>query len=305
LESYVKSNPISKDGGVTWWWRSTQPGLIAKGIQQVCHGAAASTNADSEYHAGAYDQVGNAVISLASASPLMRDGLLGSDFRNWERWSSPTWANLYGNRTLPTAAAFRERAGWSVNTNTPFYLDGGRSGEMAMVMAPVLWEARGFSLSGKISPASKVAGAAGGEWAVLDEVAGGAVRQLTPNACGPTCGQMLLGDRGLRVFQSNLASQSGKVLSSPMGMELSMNAIQVGWRGGYVGPDAFRLLNRGGSWGAMMRGGGSVDHWVVVDGLDDLGRVIIRDPFQGSSYRMLQSEFQSFWNGNALWGPKP
>jgi filamentous hemagglutinin len=55
----------------------------------------------------------------------------------------------------------------------------------------------------------------------------------------------------------------------------------------------------------MMRGNGGVDHWVVVDGLDDLGRVMVRDPFQGSSYRMLQNEFHAFWNGIAIWGNKP
>ncbi|WP_425562158.1 papain-like cysteine protease family protein [Litoribacillus peritrichatus] len=34
-------------------------------------------------------------------------------------------------------------------------------------------------------------------------------------------------------------------------------------------------------------------HWVVVDGLDDAGRVMIRDPWQATKYKMDMTEFQN------------
>lgn len=42
-------------------------------------------------------------------------------------------------------------------------------------------------------------------------------------------------------------------------------------------------------------------HFVVVDGLDDAGRVLIRDPWGGgSTYTMDLSEFHRVWNGSAV-----
>lgn len=34
-----------------------------------------------------------------------------------------------------------------------------------------------------------------------------------------------------------------------------------------------------------------IGHWVVVDGVDDMGRVIIRDPAEGTQYKMAIEEF--------------
>jgi len=40
----------------------------------------------------------------------------------------------------------------------------------------------------------------------------------------------------------------------------------------------------------------------VVDGLDSGGRVMIRDPWKGTSYKMDMKEFQGTWNGYSIWG---
>jgi hypothetical protein len=51
----------------------------------------------------------------------------------------------------------------------------------------------------------------------------------------------------------------------------------------------------------MHGGGTALTHMVVVDGLDGLGRVMIRDPWAGgSTYRMLRSDFEAIWTGGVV-----
>jgi ABC-type bacteriocin/lantibiotic exporter with double-glycine peptidase domain len=47
-----------------------------------------------------------------------------------------------------------------------------------------------------------------------------------------------------------------------------------------------------------------IGRWVVVDGLDDAGRVMIRDPWQATRYKMDLPEFQNTWTGYSVWGNK-
>ena len=44
-----------------------------------------------------------------------------------------------------------------------------------------------------------------------------------------------------------------------------------------------------------------MSHMVVVDGLDSLERVIIRDPGRGTRYLMLWDEFTRVWEGQTVW----
>jgi len=41
-------------------------------------------------------------------------------------------------------------------------------------------------------------------------------------------------------------------------------------------------------------------HMAIVDGIDEAGRVMIRDPWEGTSYKMEQEEFFKFWNQIAV-----
>ena len=38
-------------------------------------------------------------------------------------------------------------------------------------------------------------------------------------------------------------------------------------------------------------------HTVVVDGLDELGNLIIRDPAEGTKYEMIRDDFLRYWSG--------
>jgi len=53
----------------------------------------------------------------------------------------------------------------------------------------------------------------------------------------------------------------------------------------------------------MWDSGNKVGHWVVVKGTDDLGKVIINDPFKGTRYTMTIDEFKDTWNGYSVYKP--
>ena len=59
------------------------------------------------------------------------------------------------------------------------------------------------------------------------------------------------------------------------------------------------VLNSKGSWCAVMHEfGAKVSHMVIVDGFDEAGLVMIRDPFGGVSYRMTMENLppqQNLW----------
>jgi hypothetical protein len=47
--------------------------------------------------------------------------------------------------------------------------------------------------------------------------------------------------------------------------------------------------------------GNKIGHWVVVDGIDETGIVLIRDPYEATKYKMNLKNFQKTWNGFAVW----
>jgi len=51
----------------------------------------------------------------------------------------------------------------------------------------------------------------------------------------------------------------------------------------------------------MWDSGSKVGHWVVVDGVDGVGRVLIKDPFSGAQYKMSVEEFKDVWNGHSVY----
>jgi filamentous hemagglutinin len=142
---------------------------------------------------------------------------------------------------------------------------------------------------------------AGGSWNVLDEVANpGVETQSTPTGCGAACGVMLLKDRGVLASQVDLGTE----LTSMNSLAQKLNSVDSGWVGNAVDSSSFNALNRTGSWSAMMwDSGNKVGHWVVVNGVDDAGRVIVKDPFQGTQYKMEVDKFKEVWNGHSVYKP--
>lgn len=124
-----------------------------------------------------------------------------------------------------------------------------------------------------------------------------AVTQSTPTACGAACGVMLLRDRGVLASQIDLGAE----LTSMNSLANKLNSFDSGWVGNAVDSSSFNALNKTGSWSAMMwDSGNKVGHWVVVNGVDDAGRVIIKDPFNGAQYEMEVAKFKEVWNGHSV-----
>ncbi len=51
----------------------------------------------------------------------------------------------------------------------------------------------------------------------------------------------------------------------------------------------------------MWDSGDKIGHWVVVNGVDDAGRVLIKDPFNETRYKMSLDSFKDVWNGQAVY----
>lgn len=114
---------------------------------------------------------------------------------------------------------------------------------------------------------------------------------------------MLLRDRGLQADQDDIADDlllpcSAAPLARRM-TELSMSR----WSGGTLAdlPSSLAsvvdtLTRSRGSWGALLEPFGfrSVGHWVVVDGIDSAGVVLVRDPV-GQAYGIPLEEFGALW----------
>ncbi|MBP0001500.1 MAG: hypothetical protein J7641_21335, partial [Cyanobacteria bacterium SID2] len=146
---------------------------------------------------------------------------------------------------------------------------------------------------------------AGLNWPTIDEVSDIAVtRQYTRNACGPACGSMALRDRAVYVSQSQVASQAGRVRTHPESLAEALNSLSTSsgmrWRGAGVSNESINPLNSTGSWIAMVRGAND-NHWVIVDGFDDIGNLKIRDPFEGTSYSVTKQDFLDFWTNYVVY----
>jgi filamentous hemagglutinin len=145
-------------------------------------------------------------------------------------------------------------------------------------------------------------GGAGGNWRVFNEGADSAVaQQATSTSCGQACAQMLLSDRGMAVQQAAFGSE----MTSAQGLAGRLNTVESGWIGSGVSSSSFQSLNQTGSWSAMMwERGARSGHWVVVDGVDNAGFVMVRDPFNATRYQMTRADFLEAWNGYSVFRPK-
>ncbi len=148
-------------------------------------------------------------------------------------------------------------------------------------------------------------------WDAIDEVADPSiVRQADGfESCGPSCAATLARDRGTVAYQSAVALRQGFVEStSAATLAKALNKLDgmEGWQGIRVSLDdydprrLFNTFNRNGSFGAVLARGMNTPHMVVVNGLDNAGRVVIRDPATGTRYLLEWSEFLRVWTGEAL-----
>ena len=168
--------------------------------------------------------------------------------------------------------------------------------------------------------AEKRLSGSGGYWEVLEELADPTViKQFNDDACAAACGEMLLIDRGCQsISQKGIARCAGGVPMEIATLALALN--QLGnlpgrWIGAPIGIDGvtdeelLRVLMRTGSWAAgFWEDGAPIGHVVMVDGFDEWGRVLIRDPWglqrssmQGVRYKMIIDAFLDVWSRQAVY----
>lgn len=62
------------------------------------------------------------------------------------------------------------------------------------------------------------------------------------------------------------------------------------------------ILMSTGSWVAVLwESFADLGHMVVVDGIDRTGNILIRDPWNATSYKMNRKEFINYWNSQAIY----
>lgn len=155
----------------------------------------------------------------------------------------------------------------------------------------------------------------GGWWDVLEETESpDVVRQCNDNSCGPACAEMLFKSRGfVSVTQEMIISAQGDEWSDDQSLSSAMNSVHqdlgLGSRGqwsAWVNPvnnsqSTFDHLSGRGSYITSLKSFGSESHMVVIDGVDARGRVIVRDPYEGTKYLMEWDEFVRVWEGMSVW----
>lgn len=148
---------------------------------------------------------------------------------------------------------------------------------------------------------------AGGNWPAIDEVVDSiVVRQQSEFSCAAACAKMLLRERGINVTQAAIAEITG-VPTAPGELASALNQFDPDtsgqWKGGFLdlpGATAWevvKILNKTGLWAAVFwEVGATMGHMVMVEGINESGDVLIRDPWEGTRYRMRREDFLRYWN---------
>ncbi len=153
--------------------------------------------------------------------------------------------------------------------------------------------------------ADEIAGAGIGRWTRHNEVVDQSViQQVEGNWCVLACAEMLTNGGATQRQLSGLvdivsAGTDPEAVAAVLN-RLDPNAVKT-WTAGNVLhlPDPFGAVSSTGSWGAMMKIDGG-HHMIIVDGIDEAGMVMVRDPYAASRYNTTLDEFHAFWTENVL-----
>ena len=120
--------------------------------------------------------------------------------------------------------------------------------------------------------------------------------QLTPNACGMACGQKLLTEQDIHVFQSNLTDGFYRGLT-PEQLARNMNKFDNNWTGIMAYPNIYQLIDVHNKFGNFIaRVGGNPAHFVIVENISTKS-VKIWDPSGGVSKIIPTNEFMNSVTG--------
>lgn len=146
---------------------------------------------------------------------------------------------------------------------------------------------------------------AGGYWKTIGEKKDSSViGQITTTSCVSAIGEMILQERGFLVTQKQILAIIGES-STTIELASFLNKIDKPvdnerWHGIVVEAEDFHTILKKGIFGAVFHEGKPLGHLVLVDGLDNKGRVRIKDPWDGTSYKMEEAEFLRVWSGELI-----
>lgn len=156
---------------------------------------------------------------------------------------------------------------------------------------------------------------AGGRWPVFDEKPSSeVVKQQSDVSCGPACGEMLFKDRGLHITQDVIEDASHVPIEVP-DLAVVLNQLDPSnsrqWLGGGLiiphlsDEKLIEELNKTGSWAAVMwEQSASIGHLVMIDGFNNNRQLIVRDPWDGTTYTMQMNDFLRIWSRLGLYATK-
>lgn len=152
-------------------------------------------------------------------------------------------------------------------------------------------------LEGEIKLRSKAG--AGGDWPVINErPSPDVVKQSRADTCVAAIGEML--SEG-ELKQTDLIEKVGTI------PERLAEVLGPPWKTFNVkdkGIALEKLLELGKPWGVELRDEFyhrvRMGHMIVVDGLDEVGNIMIRDPQHGTRYEMTKEAFLHHWSGSTV-----
>jgi filamentous hemagglutinin len=155
-------------------------------------------------------------------------------------------------------------------------------------------------------------GTPGGPWKVIDEWPDGSIeKQLTNGSSGSACGAAMLREIGVSIAQAKLLQilgdwpntwEQSRVMNEIAGAEVFTNDRIYGDRVNQI-----ERMSANCPFGAVLVDRVSLltehptIHMVLVDGLNSLGQVIVRDPNQATRYGLDLAEFATYFSGQAVW----
>lgn len=257
-------------------------GQVALGVGAVVAGAAVAV-------AGALAAIGvvgaGTVKAVEGLSSIVAGGAAGATStspapRGPESMTPPSGTEPTGGETQPPAVSPGERASQKAGVNLQPRMPGG----------------------------------AGGHWPVIDQVRDSTIpQQANPVGCGHACVEMVLKDRGIDVSQQTVSQLLGDRPTLEQSLVKALTEFDTDksrlWKGASVDPEhpaSLKILNKSGSWVAQMWDGpgSKMGHWVAVEGIDKEGRILIKDPWDGTRYKMTEADFRNAWTGFSVWSEK-
>ncbi|HEY9774858.1 MAG TPA: hypothetical protein V6C81_13935 [Planktothrix sp.] len=140
----------------------------------------------------------------------------------------------------------------------------------------------------------------GGDWPVLNErQSPDVVQQIELNGCTAAVGEMLSEGRLSQVHLYEKAEDIPEWMTPHLGREWKCHSFVK------KEPRLNMLLDQGRAWSAELKEPFSREvepgHMVVVDGLDEAGNLMIRDPKQATRYEMTRADFLEAWTSRSIY----